>query len=80
MPQTPSAATTGCSSRPVGVRTYRTSPPSARRSITPARTSWFSLLWPEDTIAEAAPTLHKAVHFDRRAYEPPGRGGRTTIP
>ena len=38
------------------------------------------LLWPEDTIAEAAPTLHKAVHFARRAYEPPGRGGRTTIP
>ena len=30
------------------------------------------LLWPEDTIAEAAPKLHKAAHFARRALDVPG--------
>jgi len=30
------------------------------------------LLWPEDTLAEAAPKLHKAAHFARRALGVPG--------
>ncbi|HXZ76329.1 MAG TPA: hypothetical protein VEH31_36425 [Streptosporangiaceae bacterium] len=30
------------------------------------------LLWPEDTIAEAASKLHKAAHFARRALGVPG--------
>src|SRR5215472_2771291 len=29
------------------------------------------LVWPEDTIAEAAPKLHKAAHFARRAIGVP---------
>jgi len=30
------------------------------------------LLWPQDTIAEAAPKLHKAAHYARRALGVPG--------
>ncbi len=33
------------------------------------------LVWPDDTIDEAAPKLHKAAHFARRAIDVPQLGG-----